>query len=326
MASTEARRLDAELMDEPGHPMDQLSGALAHVAAVNRWLGGERSLRARLDSFRSEELSLIDVGTGNGTTLRRVLEWGSRDGRRWRGVGCEISPEVLQVARVTPGGEPGHTAKLVRGNALELPFADKSFDVAISSLTLHHFGDDLAVQVLREMGRVARELVLVSDLERRSLSYGGARLLASTWWRRNPLTRNDGPLSVQRAFTARELAELGWRAGLADVAVERHFPFRLLLEGKPAETRTSSFSFSGMASSADAASAPELEMIQADRVEPPMADLQMSDSELSELVIAELESSESDPSETNAPAPNRPQRGTPRRRRRRKSTPRTSSQ
>lgn len=117
-------------------------------------------------------------------------------------------------------------------DALELPFADDSFDVSTCTLTLHHFGADDAVTLVREMARVTRGRVLVGDLERSRLNYLGARVLAATVWRRNPITRHDGPLSVLRSFTPDELDTLGRKAGLRDVRVQRHFPFRLVLEGR----------------------------------------------------------------------------------------------
>jgi ribosome-associated toxin RatA of RatAB toxin-antitoxin module len=52
----------------------------------------------------------------------------------------------------------------IRADALELPFADKSFDLVTCSQTLHHFDDADAVRVIRELDRVAR----ARDRERHS--------------------------------------------------------------------------------------------------------------------------------------------------------------
>jgi SAM-dependent methyltransferase len=124
-------------------------------------------------------------------------------------------------------------SSVVLGDALRLPFADGSFDLTLCTLTLHHFPDDDAVRLVSEMARVARAAVLVSDLERTRLNYLGARALAATVWRGNRLTRHDGPLSVRRSFTAAELEDVGRRAGLSNVRVRRHIPWRVVLEGTP---------------------------------------------------------------------------------------------
>jgi hypothetical protein len=121
----------------------------------------------------------------------------------------------------------------VRADGLVLPLADDGVDIALCTLTLHHFADDAAVALVTEMARVSRLAVLVSDLERTRAHYLGARVLAATVWRGDPITSHDGPLSVLRSFTADELAAIGARAGLGRPHVRRHLPFRLMLEGRP---------------------------------------------------------------------------------------------
>jgi ubiquinone/menaquinone biosynthesis C-methylase UbiE len=118
----------------------------------------------------------------------------------------------------------------VRGDALRLPFADGAFDYAMCSLFTHHFRDDACVRVLGEMARVARRRVYCIDLHRHPVAYyfyttAGRLLLHSR------LVREDGALSILRAFRPDELRRLGERAGLKDVKVERRFPYRLVLSG-----------------------------------------------------------------------------------------------
>ena len=225
------RRLDAELIDAPSLIREDLELSLRQIAAVNRWLGGERSLRRCLSQLRSDDIQLLDVGTGNASLLRRLLSWARRGGGRWHAVGLDSHPQVISIARREAQG--GDAVPLVRADALALPFRSGSFDVALCTLTLHHFSDEQATSLVSELARVARRLVLVSDLERTPIAYLSARALAATWWRSNPLTRSDGPLSVLRSYTQDELRDIGKRSGLRDVRVSRHFPYRLMLEGRP---------------------------------------------------------------------------------------------
>lgn len=227
------RRSDPEVLDGSGHDPGVLDRSLAHVEAVDRWLGGARALRPHLDRLVGEArpLRVLDVGTGDGQVFRRVAARLERGGGVVLAVGLDAHPEILAAARRRGGHDDAVT--LVRGDGLRLPFADGSFDLVVSTLTLHHFDAARAVAAVREMARVARSRVLVCDLERSRLHHLGARLLAGTVWRRNPITRHDGPTSVLRSFTASELETVGRQAGLGSVEVERRAFFRLVLVGTP---------------------------------------------------------------------------------------------
>ncbi len=224
-----------ELIDRPDVDIQALERSMAAVTGVNERLGGVRSVLSGLRSAAKDlkTVSLLDVGVGNGDLPRKLARELSHDGLILRWTGVDVHPVALGLARRGGEGEEGANGALVRSDALRLPFADRSFDVAAATLTLHHLAGDACVQALREMGRVSRRRVLVSDLERHPLHYLGARILAATLWRTDPLTRHDGPLSVLRGFTRRELAALAHRAGLDGVRVRRFFPFRLLLEARP---------------------------------------------------------------------------------------------
>lgn len=223
------RSLDPEILDGPAPDMEELEASLRHVAQVNRWLGGTRALRRHLASLLRPggRVRLLDVGTGNGDTREAITQWARGRGCDVRYVGVDISPPMVALAaRNDPGS-------VLQADALRLPFRDGVFDAATCTLTLHHFADEAAVTLVGEMARVARSLVLVNDLERNAANRVGARLLALTVWRSNRITRHDGPLSVRRSFTAAELLQVGRRAGLQRPLVRRHFPWRLVLEGRP---------------------------------------------------------------------------------------------
>ena len=69
---------------------------------------------------------------------------------------------------------------------------------------------------------------VVNDVVRWWPGYWGAWLL-SRLFSRNPLTRYDGPLSVRKAYTRGEMAELVARAGLRPVAWHGYLGYRVSL-------------------------------------------------------------------------------------------------
>lgn len=219
----------AERMDAPDVDPVHLEGALRHVAAVNRWLGGRRALLRHLPGLiPAAGGRVLDVGAGSGDLPLAVAEWADRRDRPVTVTMVDLHARTLAVARRNAAGRPGLAA--VRADGLRLPFADGAFDLALLSMTLHHLEGDDRVRILTELARVARGgRVLVAELHRALPNYLGARLLAATLWRRNPVTRHDGPISVRRAFTPEELHDLARRAGLRDPRVRRHVFYRLVL-------------------------------------------------------------------------------------------------
>jgi ubiquinone/menaquinone biosynthesis C-methylase UbiE len=94
----------------------------------------------------------LDVACGTGFLTRHL---------RGDVVGLDQSPRMLAVA-----GEQAPAAKLVQGDALDLPFPDGSFDRVFTG---HFYGHLEAVdreRFLAEARRVAPELVVVDSITR----------------------------------------------------------------------------------------------------------------------------------------------------------------
>jgi Methyltransferase domain len=226
-----ARRAEdaPELLDEPNHNPRQLEVSLHHVAQVNHWLGGTRALtRALARVLGNQGGSLLDLATGNAEVPIALVHWARRRSIPLTIRATDVHPQMIELARRNCELYPEITVD--PADALRLQYADGQFTVAVMTLALHHFeGADL-LRALREAARVSQRALLVSELERGWPNYIGARVLAKTLWRGDPLTRHDGPLSVLRSFTRAELLALAQAAGLQRARVGRHFFYRLLLE------------------------------------------------------------------------------------------------
>lgn len=217
-----------EFIDQPQDDY-ALEVSLDHVAAVNRWLGGTRALLGALRPMLPPrgDVLILDVGTGSADLPLEVARLVRRHGLRIKMVAVDRHPQTVRIAEART--REHSELHVCRADVLQLPFADDTFDFAVFALTLHHLPDAAQAPALRELGRVTRRAVLVSELERAWPHYLGARLLAATLWRGNALTRHDAPLSVLRAFTPTELRERARAAGWTRVRVLRRFFYRLVL-------------------------------------------------------------------------------------------------
>jgi ubiquinone/menaquinone biosynthesis C-methylase UbiE len=219
-------------MDAPDADPVLVRKSLRFLRRVNRLLGYTRSTLQHLERFsrswgRDERIRVLDVATGSADLPLAVLRWADRRGYRdVRVVGIDLHATTAAAALAQ---SPDPRVRIVRGNALRLPFADRSFDYATTSLFLHHLDDDDVVTVLREMSRVARRGIIAGDLIRRRRAYLWIKLFTLF---ANPIVKNDGPASVAQAFTRDEILSLRDRAGANFADYVEHAGHRFVLAGE----------------------------------------------------------------------------------------------
>lgn len=226
------RSYELENIDKGTYTPAEYEGCLVELQRVNEWLGDAKALRGSLlKEIASRDLrsfSILDVGAGSGELLRVAAQWARKTDRAASLFGLELNQRSAQAIREESVGYSEISA--VQSNGLSLPFQDASIDFVISSLTLHHFDDEGAVSLLREMGRVARLGIFVIDLHRNPTAYFFYTTLGRLFLH-NRLIREDGALSILKSFIPDELQKLGQQANLNNVRVEKYFPSRLVLSG-----------------------------------------------------------------------------------------------
>jgi ubiquinone/menaquinone biosynthesis C-methylase UbiE len=90
-------------------------------------------------------MKVLEIGCGTGTNLELFADAGCEV------AGVDLSPSMIDLAKK----KLGHRADLRLGDASEMPFADDSFDLVLSFLTLHEMPTDVRSPVMNEMVRVA---------------------------------------------------------------------------------------------------------------------------------------------------------------------------
>jgi ubiquinone/menaquinone biosynthesis C-methylase UbiE len=206
---------------------------LREIRFINRFVGDVRALRktllSEIEKTELKTFSVLDVGAGSGELLRVIAKFARKQKRKANLVGLELNARA--AGAILEESKNFDEIKSVRGDALNLPFADKSFDYAICSLFTHHFTDGKVVEILSEMSRVSRRKIYVIDLHRNETAYRYYKIFCMVF-RISPLVREDGSLSILRSFVPQELEKLGREANLTEISVTKHFPSRLVLQGQ----------------------------------------------------------------------------------------------
>jgi len=227
------RSYELEHLDKGDYTPEEYEGSILELQLVNRWLGDARALRRTLlreiAHLGLKTFSVLDVGAGSGELLRVAADWARKNNRRSQFVGLELNERSARAILEESSEFPEITS--LRADAFRIPFADGEFDYVICSLFTHHFRDERVIAVLREMSRVASRRIFVIDLHRHPIAYYFYTTVGHLFLH-NRLVREDGALSIRRSFKPCELERLGQQAGLMNVTVERHFPYRLVLAAK----------------------------------------------------------------------------------------------
>ena len=221
------RSMAREMMDSPNNPRELLEDDLRNLRIINRYLGNYRAvvggLARLIEEQKLQRFSLLDVGTGSADIPALIASWVRRHRLSAQLIGLDPEPVTLRAAVKQIRDYP--EIALVRGDGRALPLPSDSVDFVLSSQMLHHFSEDDIINLLRGWSRVARRAIIVCDLVRHPVAYYGIRLVTKAFTR-NIMTRTDGPLSVQRAFTLEEWRDLFERAGIGPFRLLPKFPFR----------------------------------------------------------------------------------------------------
>ena len=226
---TPSRKRGVEILDLPDVDPKIVTRSLADVACANALLGGLSSVIEELkDAIRDLPrcATLLDVGTGLGDIPCRARSFAAKNGVDLTTIGLDSVFELTQASK-------GAVSFAACGDALSLPFADRSVDVVMCSQVLHHFAGANAMALLREMNRVARARVIVSDLRRSWIAAAGLWLVSFPL-RFHAVSRHDGVVSVLRGFTPDELVDTVRDAVGRKPVVHRRRGFRITASWAPA--------------------------------------------------------------------------------------------
>ena len=128
-----------------------------------------RGIAADIAASASTESKILEVGCGPGLLSVRLAHTYDLDV-----TGLDLDPAMIERARANAGkSTPGHGTKpsFVVGDVAALPFRDGSFDLVVSTFSMHHWSDRAAA--LTEIARVLRPggKALVWDLRPHALPF-----------------------------------------------------------------------------------------------------------------------------------------------------------
>ena len=189
-------------MDDPNVPDDVWEKFHRDLSRLERVLGCHRTVIRALQQGARPAESVLDIGCGNGMLLRKIRQH----------LGVPVTGIDLRAPR-----NPQPDIPILATDAVREPLPPA--DVAVSVYLVHHLSERSIVDLIRNVGRTSRRLILL-DLVRHWLPL----VLFSTFL--GPLfghiVHADGCQSIRRAYTPGELGTLVEEAIRGSGARVRH--------------------------------------------------------------------------------------------------------
>lgn len=204
---TKHRSIGIEKMDDFALEGKVLRNALDSLARINRFLGGNRitiqgiKILLKNQSVK-KEISIIDLGCGNGDMLRVVAEFGLKNNLKLKLMGIDANEYALNYARSLSEGYPNINYLKMDITADE--FFEKKADIFLCTLTLHHFRNEEILKILSNLQKNVAIGVVINDLQRSALAYRLFQMVCLVF-RLDTMSREDGLLSILRGFKRKEI-------------------------------------------------------------------------------------------------------------------------
>jgi len=200
-----------EMMDRPQPVSAELERDLERIRQLNRWFGSYRLVLGFIRRWikPGARLRIVDLATGSGDIPRLIINHSRAIGALVEVDAVDRQSATVDIARELSAGYP--EISYIDADILEWKPA-AAHDIALCTLTLHHFSNEDAVKVLRRCSEVATKFVLVSDLRRGFFLKAGVYILTAFIFRET-MTRYDARLSAARAFSFKEFDKLARQAG-----------------------------------------------------------------------------------------------------------------
>ncbi|MEZ4886926.1 MAG: methyltransferase domain-containing protein [Chitinophagales bacterium] len=238
------RASEIETMDDLSMEGEELSKALDQLTVVNRFLGGykivinglqkifNQKMKKRLSASSTEPffgnpIRIADLGCGGGDTLRAIADWNVKNQQLPLQLhGIDANTFTIEYAKKRSPSYPA--ISYAQKNIFSDDCNFENFDIVICSLFLHHFTEEELLVFLTKCKNAKVKALLVNDLQRHWMPYYLFKLVCGVFGA-SKMTREDGLLSIRKAFTKSEFEQLIQKTGIKEYNLQWKWAFRYQL-------------------------------------------------------------------------------------------------
>lgn len=228
LLNTKYRTDDPEIMDDFALEGEILRDALDKIAKINQLLGGNKltlqgvqSLMLQVSS--NKELTIADIGCGNGDMLRTLADYASQNDFKFKLVGIDANQFTINHAKELSKNYPNISYQCE--DIFDEKFKDLKYDIVLCTLTLHHFKEDEIIKLLSVFNKNASIGIVINDLQRSAIAYRLFQGLCFVF-RLNKMSKDDGLVSILRGFKKQELEDFSKKLDFKKYTIQWKWAFR----------------------------------------------------------------------------------------------------
>jgi len=226
MVNTKYRTREVELMDDFTMTGKLLANTLDQLANINKWLGGNSITLSGLKKLlknesKSRPITIIDLGCGNGDMLRKVADYGKKQGYNFKLIGIDANEYTVNYANKL--SQDYKEISYLQQDVFSNQFKNLNYDIVLSTLFLHHFSEEEIVTLLSLVLKKSTIGIIVNDLHRHAMAYYLFELLCLTI--KNQMIKKDGLISILRGFKRVDLERISKKLNV-DIYIKWKWAFR----------------------------------------------------------------------------------------------------
>ena len=217
-----------ESMDDFSMDNDGLVIALDDIARINQLLGGNSVTLDGVqhlikDLQKDQTITIMDFGCGSGDMLRMLSKFGAENNLKFQLIGIDANEATIRHAEKCSTDFENIT--YLAEDIFLYDFSKLKIDIALITLTLHHFKDDEILKIMRVILNLVRKGIVVNDLQRSKLAYRLFQMIIFIF-RLEKMTANDGLISILRGFKKEDLQNYSRDLGLKKYSINWKWAFR----------------------------------------------------------------------------------------------------
>jgi len=225
------RSYESELLDAPDIPKELLIQNLHELDFINRTLGGHNITMngiKKLVTDKNKLYHIVDLGCGSGDAMKRIAGWARKNGYKVKLTGVDKNIDVIRYMKA-------YCKDYSEISGIVSDYRDylkttHTIDIVHCSLFCHHLNDDELIDLFDYLKSHTKTGFVINDLQRNRIAYFGVQIITHLL-NGSALSKNDGPVSILRAFKFNELNMLLQKVQMKHYSLNWKWAFRYLIIG-----------------------------------------------------------------------------------------------